>query len=282
MAGTATPSRFAFLDHPGPIPFAHRGGSLEAPENTWGAFRHARDLGYRYLESDVHATSDGVAVLLHDATLDRVSDRAGSLASLPWREVSTIRLADGEPVPRLDDALAAWPDARWNLDAKHDAAVEPLIEAVRRAGAVHRVCVTAFSERRVSRARQQLGPDLCAALGPNTTTALRLASLLPSGLLPTRALGACLLPSTLLPGGLQRAGAPAPYGAAQVPLRYGGVPVADRRLVATAHRAGLAVHVWTVDDEPTMDRLLDMGVDGIMTDRPSVLRSVLERRGAWA
>lgn len=254
------------LDHPGPLPIAHRGGSTEAPENTVAAFEHARRLGYDYVETDVHLSADGVVVVIHDPVLDRVADRPGSVHDLPWPELRQARLGGTEGIPRLDELLAAWPGMRWNIDAKHDAVVAPLVEVVRRAGALDRVCITAFSDRRIALARRLGGPALCTSTGPAATTALRVASLVPG--------------SPPLGGGPRRV-AWGPAGAAQVPLRWGAVPVVDRRLVTVAHRSGLAVHVWTVDDEAEMDRLLDLGVDGIMTDRPTLLRDVLRRRGQW-
>ncbi len=260
-------SRFAVLDRPGPAPIAHRGGAAEAPENTLSAFEHARSLGYDFLETDVHLTRDGVVVAIHDPCLDRVADRPGQLGELSWAEVSAARLADGRPVPRLDELLSSWPELRWNLDAKHDAVVGPLIETLAAAGAIERVCVSAFSDRRIDRARRLGGPLLCTGTGPAATAALRAASLLPGHRPPW-------------------AGPPGarwdPAGAVQVPLRWHGLQVLDERLVAAAHHRGLAVHVWTVDDEEEMARLLDAGVDGIMTDRPSALRRVLAGRARWS
>ena len=257
--------RYEFLDHPGPIPFAHRGGAAEGPENTRASFSHALSLGYRYLETDVHATADGVVVIIHDPDLGRTADRPGRVGDLPWSAVGAARLPGDQRPLRLEEALEEWPDARWNIDAKHDAVVQPLAALLRRTGAVGRVCVTSFSDRRVAQLRRLLGPTLCSATGPAAITALRLASLSP------------------LPGAARKVGRGTwgGAGATQVPVRQGRIPVADRRFVAFAHRVGLAVHVWTVDDEPTMDRLLNLGVDGIMTDRPTLLRSVLQRRGQW-
>lgn len=253
----------AYLDHPGPIPLAHRGGAAEAPENSRASFAHARDLGYRYMETDVHATADGVVVVLHDPDLGRTADRPGRVGELPWAEVARARLAGDQPVLRLDEVLAAWPELRWNIDAKADGVVEPLARVLEAAGAVDRVCVTSFSDRRTARLRRLVGPRLCTAAGPGAIAALRLASAAPG-------VAAALV-------------RPAWTGvaAAQVPTHQGPVPLVDRRFVDFAHRQGLAVHVWTIDEEAEMDRLLDLGVDGIMTDRPSVLRRVLERRGSW-
>lgn len=251
------PSRWTFLDHPAPLPFAHRGGASHAPENTMPAFQAAIDLGYRYLETDVHVTADGVLLAFHDERLDRVTDRSGAVSDLPYREVRGALVDGREPIPLLEDLLGAWPDARVNIDPKHDGAVDPLIEVIRRTGAVDRVCIGAFSDARLQRVRAALGPDLCTSLGPRETAMLRANSY-------------------GLPGGTNP---PAPC--VQVPHRFRGVTVVDRRFVRTAHALGLQVHVWTIDDADEMRELLDLGVDGIMTDRPGVLRDVLRDRGEW-
>ena len=251
-----------FLDHPTPIAFAHRGGAADAPENTLEAFAAATALGFRYLETDVHLTADGVLVAFHDTSLDRVTDRTGTIAELTWDEVrrATVTAGDTGPtgsIARMADLLEAFPEARFNIDPKAEASVEPLAALIRATGSASRICVGAFSDRRVARVRALVGEDLCTGLGPRAVTRLRIASLgLPAG----RPDGDC----------------------AQVPPSLRGVPVVDRRLVDTAHRLGLQVHVWTIDDPREMHRLCDLGVDGIMTDRPAVLREVLVERGDWA
>ncbi|MDQ6726940.1 MAG: glycerophosphodiester phosphodiesterase [Actinomycetota bacterium] len=246
---------WAFLDHPGPIPFAHRGGASEHPENTMAAFEHAVGLGYRYVETDVHTTADGALVAFHDHVLDRVTERRGAIASLPWAEVRAARVG-GHAIPLLEDILGAWPDLRVNIDPKHDASVEPLVEVLRRTGSYDRVCVGAFSEARLDRFRRLTDGRVCTGMGTRAVARLRLASL---GLPAPRFAGDC----------------------AQVPVRQGPVVVVDRRFVAAAHRHSLVVHVWTVDDPTEMGRLLDLGVDGIMTDRPAELKEVLVGRGQW-
>jgi len=247
---------FAFLDHPGPIPFAHQGGAGDWPENTMPAFEHAVSLGYRYLETDVHVTADGVLIAFHDNVLDRATDRTGVVAELPWDEVERARVGGTEPIVLLADLLGAWPDVRVNIDPKHDAAVEPLAEVIREAGATERVCVGAFSDRRLRRIRRLLGPTLCTSLGPGGVARLRSASF----------------------------GAPVgrfAAGCAQVPATVRGRALVDARFVKAAHDRGLPVHVWTVDDPAEMERLLDLGVDGIMTDLPAVLKEVLQARDQW-
>jgi glycerophosphoryl diester phosphodiesterase len=252
--------QWAFLDHDGPIPFAHRGGASEYPENTMAAFEHAVRLGYRYLETDVHRTSDGVLVAFHDEVLDRVTDRSGRIAELPWDEVRRARVGarGDERVPLLADLLGAWPDVRVNIDPKHDASVEPLVEVLRHTESFARVCVSAFSDRRLARFRRLTGHQVCTGMSPAEIARLRIASW-------------C---------GVAAAG-PVAAGCVQVPVRYGRWTVVDAGFVATAHRVGVPVHVWTIDDPDEMERLLDLGVDGLMSDRPAVLREVLERRGQW-
>ena len=252
--------RWAYLDHPGPIPFAHRGGASEHPENTMAAFESAVAMGYRYLETDVHATADGVVVAFHDHVLDRVTDRTGRIADLPWSAVNRARVGgrDDQGVPRLEDVLGTWSQVRVNIDAKSDAAVAPLIEVLRHTEAFDRVCVAAFSDRRLARFRRLTGGQVCTSMGPGEIARLRLASW----------------------GGVNGAG-PIGGACAQVPVRYGRVRVVDGRFLAAAHRAGLPVHVWTIDDPVEMNLLLDLGVDGIMTDRPAVLKEELQRRGRW-
>ena len=254
------PSEWSFLDFPGVLAFAHRGAhgpdAGGVPENTMAAFEAAVRMGYRYVETDVHRTADGVLVAFHDDRLDRVTDRTGTIADLPWSAVREARLDGGQGVPLLEDLLGGWPDLRVNVDAKADAAVEPLAEVIERTGSIDRVCAGSFSGRRLTRLRRRLGPRLCTSLGPLGTVQLRLASLgVPVGRVPA----AC----------------------AQVPVRRGPVPVVDRRFVAAAHRRALQVHVWTIDERAEMEHLLDLGVDGLMTDRPALLKEVLTARGAW-
>lgn len=242
-----------YLDWPGPIPFAHRGGASDNPENTMPAFRHAVDLGYTYLETDVHATSDGVLVAFHDPDLSRTCGRDGEIRDLTWAELSEVRVDGREPIPLFDALMEEFPTARFNIDCKADDALDPLVAALRRHDCLDRVCVGSFSDRRLRELRRRLGDGLCSSFGLLQNTAWRLGR-------------------GRVPGGGQ---------VAQVPVAMRGVPVVTAATVERAHRRGIHVHVWTIDDAAEMRRLLDLGVDGIMTDRPSVLRDVLVERGEW-
>nr|WP_045875770.1 glycerophosphodiester phosphodiesterase family protein [Pseudofrankia sp. DC12] len=358
-----------FLDHPGPIAFAHRGGAGPWPENSWPAFTHAIALGYRYLETDVRVTRDGTAMILHDPTLDRVSDHTGRLANLTAAEAGRVRLhppssrpgatepppatvttattngsnstgnataaasdaptdqaqpssAGGEPIPRLDDLLDRWPDARFNLDVKEAAALEPTIAALLRVNALGRVCVTSFDDGVAREARRLAGPNLCLGAGMSAIAVARLWSFLPSWLAvgrsnggrssdgsngrgpadgreprersPSEELQDVSVPRSAEPSGsarpdgsgADRQGARRPRGlvgrdVVQVPVSFRSVQVCDARFVRYLKTIGLPVHVWTVNDEAAMEALLDLGVDGLITDRPEVLRTVLRRRALW-
>jgi glycerophosphoryl diester phosphodiesterase len=252
-------ARFAFLDAPTPLAMAHRGGAIEHVENTMPAFQACVDLGYRYLETDVRVTADGVPIVFHDPTLDRVTDRTGRVDQLRWGELAAARIGGREPILRLDELLGAWPDVRFNLDIKAPGVVAALARTVRRLRAEDRICLGSFSDARVAAARRVFGPSVCTSLGPRGVAALRLSSFSP------RAAGLVRIPA----------------GCAQVPLQLGGRALVDERFIAAAHARGLQVHVWTVDTEEEAAAVLDLGVDGVMTDRPAMLRDLLERRGQW-
>lgn len=248
-----------FLDHPGPIAFAHRGGPAHNLENSWPAFEHAVGLGYRYLETDVHATADGVLVAFHDRTLDRVTDRTGRIARMPYREVAAARIGGRERIPLLEDLLAAWPDIRFNLDVKEELVVAPLTELLRRTGAWDRVCICSFSARRLAAARRTIGRPVCMAVSPAGLAAIRMG-------------GGWVGAGQMLSNTLLRAG----VRCAQIPS-----VLATRGFIRRAHAMGLRVHVWTVNDRTEMTCLLDLGADGIMTDETVLLRDVLAERGQW-
>ncbi|MGW0336432.1 glycerophosphodiester phosphodiesterase [Streptomyces sp. NPDC003011] len=249
--------RHPYLDHPGPLAFAHRGGAADGLENTVAQFRRAVEAGYRYLETDVHATADGRLVAFHDATLDRMTDGTGRIADLPWQDVRHARVAGKEPIPLFEELLETFPEARWNVDVKAEPALLPFLDLIERTDAWHRVCLGSFAEARTVRAQRLAGPRLATSYGSRGVLGLRL-----------RSWG--------LPAAVRRSAV-----AAQVPRTQSGIQVVDHRFLRTAHALGLQVHVWTVNEPEQMHRLLDLGVDGIMTDHIDTLRTVMEDRGVW-
>jgi glycerophosphoryl diester phosphodiesterase len=225
-----------------PLVFAHRGGSALAPENTMEAFDNGLGFGADGLELDVHLSSDAHVVVHHDATLDRTTRLRGPIAA---RTADELARAD---VPTLADVLARYRATRLIIELKvnHAELARRVVELVRRADAIDRVCLGAFG-RRVLRAARALEPALAtSAAREEVRWALyRSWVRLPMGRVP--------------------------YGGYQVPEWAGSTHVVSPRFVATAHAAGLAVQVWTVDREADARRLIGWGVDALITDRPDVI-----------
>lgn len=246
---------------PGFIPMAHRGGSLLTSnlgiENTLQAFRNAVDLGYSYLETDVHATRDGHLVAFHDPDLGRVTDSTGRIAELTLAQVRTALVGGRERVPTLDELLDTFPTARFNIDLKSEGAVPLLVDTLARHASTERICVGSFSRRRLTRFRGLVPGAVTAASTPEVMA-------MSLGIVRSRRAGVVF----------------------QVPMshRVGAVtvPVVTPRTVRAVHRAGRKIHVWTIDDVETMHLLIDWGVDGIVTDRPDLLKAVLHTRGMWS
>jgi glycerophosphoryl diester phosphodiesterase len=255
------PRDHPFLAGPGPLAVAHRGGDIGGGrENTMAAFQAAVDQGFRHLETDLHATRDGVLVAFHDETLDRATDHRGPIAATTAAELARVRVAGRDPIPRFDELLTSFPHVSWNLDLKDDRVVAPFVRyVVRDPGLLARCCVGSFDDARLSGVRRAVGPALLTAAGPREVRLVRLLSLA-GPLTPAVPLRADCL---------------------QVPVRWGRWPVIDGPFLRTARRLGLPVHVWTINETEQMSRLLDLGVDGLVTDRTATLRRVLLERREW-
>ncbi len=255
---------YPYFDNGGrPIAFAHRGGTLigNGPglENTMEAFEAAVGLGYRYVETDVHATRDGVLVAFHDPTLERTTDAEGLISELSYDDLLAVKIGGREAIPRFDDLVSTWPDLRINVDVKSAAGVDLVARVIEQQQAWDRVCVASFSAWHLRLLRRRLGPRVATAYSPFGVGALRV---LPTGFLRQLAVG--------------RVGQ-----AAQVPVRRGRLEIVTPAFLDHAHSLGKEVHVWTVNVPAEMHRLLDLGVDAIVTDRIDVLRDVYRSRGLW-
>jgi len=245
-----------FLDHPRPLAIAHRGGSLEAEENTLPAFAHAVALGFSHVELDVHATADGQVVIHHDPTLERMTGDPRAIADLTRDELRAVRTRDGAEIPALADLFEAYPDLFVNIEAKSDAVVEPLAALIRATRRQSRCGFGAFQGARIVQLRDLLGDGICTSPDWRGVLAVRLAGL---GLPMARPEAQML----------------------QVPPVWRGIPVVVPSFLRAARRFGMPVHVWTVNEGAEMVRLINMGVDAIMTDRPALLRDILRKRGDW-
>ena len=255
-----------FLSHEHPLRFGHRGSNVLWPQNTMVAFEWALGLGLRYLETDVHATRDGRVVAFHDDGLEALTDGRGKVWDHDWDDLRRLDAAylfdpahgyplrgTGVRLPLLEEVLAAFPQCLLNLDLKQVGMEELLAAEISRLGAEDRVLVGSFHGNRLARFRQACGGRVATSAGPSEVAA---------------ALGATRL-------GRAATGRADAY---QVPERSGPLRVVTRRFVAAAHAAGKQVHVWVVNDPADMHRLLDLGVDGIVSDRADLLVEVVAER----
>jgi glycerophosphoryl diester phosphodiesterase len=250
-----------FFRGTGRIAMAHRGfTSFRLPMNSMGAFHEAAKLGFRYIETDVRTTRDGVAVILHDRRLGPESGVSGAVDRLDWRDVRTARLGAGETVPTLEELLSALPDMRINIDIKAASAVHPTVDVIERLNAQNRVLLTSFSDRRRRRALRLLSKRVASSAGTGAFLALLTAR---------------------TPGGRAYAPMLRDSDCVQLPSRLAGLPITTPGLVRAVHASGRQVHAWTVDDPDAMHALFDINVDGIITDRADVLRDVLIARNEW-
>lgn len=246
-----------------PRVLAHRGlAGPGVPENTLSSFRRALTAGADYVETDAHCTRDGHAVLFHDPSLRRITGDPRPIADLDLAELQRIDLG-GDHIPTLSEALSAFPEARFNLDVKAAAAADPAAAAILRAGAAQRVLVTSFDEGRRSAIVRAIGREVGSGSVASSASARILLRVLPAAALGLR-------------GTLRRS--LTGVQALQVPERFRGVPVVTKRLLTQMHSLGVEVHVWTVNDPADMRRLLDLGVDGLVTDRCDLALEVVRSR----
>lgn len=255
------------LNHELPIAMAHRGSGVLWPENTLVAFQGAVDLGYRYLETDLHATADGVLVALHDDTLDRTTDGTGPVWKHTLEHVQSLdagyrfdavhhfpHRGTGVRVPTLEEIVTTFPDALLTVDLKQNGLEPLLVDAVHRLDLWDRLIVGSFRDSRIRRFRRLTGARVATSTGPLATARAIMAA---RSRRPLRVQADAL----------------------QIPMRRGSVEVVTPTLIEAAHAADKHVHVWTVNDPQDMVRLLDMGVDSIISDRVDTLKEVMISRG---
>lgn len=246
-----------------PIVLAHRGGADEYPENSVEAFEGMQSQGFNYIETDAHSTADGVLVLIHDPLLDRTTNGSGPISLKDWADVKELHDESGNTPMKLEDALEQFPNIDFNIDIKANSALDPMVRLLRSGRYNDRVLIASFSEKRLRRIRKHV-PGIATSMGTAAVTRLFLASKAPKKLLKT----------------LMR-GVPGPRNGAvcvQIPTSFRGIPILSKDLVDLAHEHGIAVHVWTINEVKDMIEILDMGVDGIITDRPNLARNLLNTR----
>jgi glycerophosphoryl diester phosphodiesterase len=248
-----------------PLRFAHRGSRVLWPENTAEAFQGAVDLGYAYIETDVRITRDGVVVVFHDDTLERTTNGTGAVDRWDFADLKRLDAAywfdeaagypkrgTGVRVRSLDEVFEMWPNVRFNIDLKGPNLEWAVADVIKRRGMEHKTMIGSFVDHRIARFRRITRGEIATSAGPASVLAMVVMSRL-------------------------RRTVRRPVQAYQLPFDYGTVPI-DRKLVDSIHSAGAQLHTWTVNEAADMHRLLDLGVDGIVSDRPDVLKEVVQER----
>lgn len=240
-----------YLNQSGVSISAHRGGSEEAPENTLESFSYAIGLGSSYIETDVQLSADGIPYIFHDDDLSRLLNMEVKFNSLHSDQIEKLKLFESYQIPKLETALTQFPNALFQIDLKTDEVALPAMKVIENLNAFERICIASFSSNRLQKVRKKF-PDTCLSMGPKEILKLLLASF---GLYNKTIYGDCL----------------------QVPIYHYGIKLVTRRFVKYVQSIGLKIHVWTINDENTMRKLIDLGVDGIITDRPKLLKEVLSK-----
>ena len=239
----------SYLNYSGLAVLAHRGGSIESLENTIESFHYSISLGCKFIETDVQVSSDGIPYIFHDETLKRLTGISKKFSSLDSNEIDRLRIFKSHKIPRLDEALKTFPDTYFQIDVKTDEVAMPALDVIYQRNAQDRVCIASFNSKRLLRVHNKY-PDICLSMGPNEVGKMLLSSY---GLYKNNIIGDCL----------------------QIPIYYYGIKVVTKRFVDFIHNKGLKICVWTINDEKTFKTLIEMKVDGIITDKPKLLYEVL-------
>ena len=245
-----------FLKNKTPIAIAHRGGSNLGIENTMEAFENAINIGFKTLETDIQVTNDNKLVVFHDLTLNRLTNTKGMVKDKTWNELKKIKILGKCNIPLLSDIFDKWPKIKINIDPKNDECIDCLINFIKEYNCFEKICIGSFSGKRLEKLRQKFGPKLCTSAGPFEVLRLKASSLIN---LSTSIDANCV----------------------QVPLKYYGIKIIDENFIKFCHSQNLMVHVWTINDILEIERLLDLGVDGIISDNIQGLKKIFKKKNYW-
>ena len=239
-----------YLEYDGLKVLAHRGGAEESNENTLESFDYSQSLGCEFIETDVQVSSDGIPYIFHDDDLKRILNNPIRFDSLSSNEIDELSIFNSCKIPKLSDALLRFPNLCFQIDFKTDEVVMPALDVINEMNVFDRVCIASFNSKRLQNVRS-LYPDLCISMGPNEVFKTLLARFnLYKGDVP----GDCL----------------------QIPMSYYGIKIVSKRFVDFIHSRGLKIMIWTINDIKTFKYLIDLGVDGIITDKPKLLFKTIE------
>ena len=240
-----------YLQYDGLTVLAHRGGADESFENTLESFDYSRNLGCKFIETDVQVSADGIPYIFHDDDLKRILNISSRFDSLSSQEIDKLKIFDQYRIPKLEEALNEFPDISFQIDFKTDEVVAPALDVIKKTKSFERICVASFNSERLKRVRSTY-PDLCISMGPNEVIKTLISSF---GLYNDSIDGDCL----------------------QIPIRYYGVRVVTKRFVKYLKSKGLKIMVWTINDVKTFEYLIELKVDGIITDKPKLLFETLSK-----
>ena len=246
---------FEFLNNYKFIPFAHRGGSLESTENTLDSFQHSINLGYEYIETDVRHTRDNKLVVFHDEDLKRLCNEEIKISDMEYEDLKKIKIKKKHYNPLLDEVLTTWPNINFNIEPKTFTSAKLLSQSLKKIKNINRFCIGSFSFKKLEMIRNNVGVKLCTSMTKSETIKFYLKQIIPLSKINIP----CL----------------------QIPSRYMGFKIITKSIIDKFHNQNKKVHVWTVNDENEINELIDIGVDGIMTDKPTLLKRILKSRSLW-
>ena len=239
-----------YLEYDGLKVLAHRGGAEESFENTLESFEYSQSIGCEFIETDVQASSDGVPYIFHDDDLKRILNKSVKFNELSSKEIDELQIFEKYKIPKLSETLIQFPNLLFQIDFKTDEVVNPALDIINKTNSSRRVCVASFNSNRLDKVRGSY-PDLCISMGPNEVAKTLIASF---GLYKGNIAGDCL----------------------QIPMKYYGIKIVTKRFVDYVKSRGLKIMVWTINDVKTFKHLIDLKVDGIITDKPKLLFETLK------
>ena len=239
-----------YLNYDGLAVMAHRGGSLEAPENTIESFNYSLEIGSDIIETDIQLSSDGIPYIFHDDDLKRISGLEKNFNELLSSEIDELNIFGDYKIPTLEETLKQFPNTKFQIDFKTDEVVDPAIEIINKFPHIKKnLCVASFSSHRLQNIKSKLS-DVTYSMGPYEVLKLLLKSF---GIYRGEISGDCL----------------------QIPIYRYGIKIVTRRFVDFCKRENIKISVWTINSIEEMNYLIDLKVDGIITDKPKALIDLL-------
>ena len=238
------------------VPIAHRGASLVATENSFESFRKAFDLGYRIIETDIHSSKDGTAYIFHDNTLERLTGENLKISDLKDVDIDSLKVNKSSIIPRLSNVFEEFPEGLFNLDAKTWEATIPITNTVKKMACSSRVCIGSFNDKHIDAIIRELGVETCHSMGTSNVFKFYLGAQLG---IKQNFTAQCI----------------------QLPIKQFGISLITQKILRHARKLGIKIHFWTINNSGLIQKLLELDVDGIMTDDCILLKTIMEKKHKW-